>query len=267
MKAGYLQFRPVLGEPCANIEHIREMLAPYEFDLIVLPELSNSGYLFSSAGQLERSSEEIPDGPFCRALQEISAAKDAYIVAGVCERSGDKYYNSSILVRPDGKIITYRKIHLFFNEKKWFEPGNIFLNVNEISSGRFGAANVGMMICYDWIYPELARTLALKGAQIICHPSNLVMPYCQQAMFARAVENRVFTITANRIGKESDGEGSLQFTGGSVIVSPKGEYLSHASLECEEVSIVEIDTAEALDKRMNNRNSLFEDRREEFYFS
>jgi predicted amidohydrolase len=81
---------------------------------------------------------------------------------------------------------------------------------------------VGMMICFDWIFPESARTLALKGAQIIAHPSNLVLSYCQQAMFTRAVENRVFTITANRTGTEINGDKELYFTGKSVIVDTKG---------------------------------------------
>jgi predicted amidohydrolase len=266
MKAGYLQFKPSFGKPEVNIRRIRELISDKDFDLLVLPELANSGYLFSSADELQNCSEEIPDGPFCSALQKICTDKNAYIVSGICEKYSGKFYNSAILVRPDGKIITYRKIHLYNDEKLWFEPGNIYLQAQEINSESFGAVNIGMMICYDWFYPETARTLAMKGAQIICHPSNLVMPYCQNAMYTRAIENRVFTITANRIGRESNKEKELEFTGGSVIVSPFGEYLSRASVDKEECCIIDIDHGLALDKTMNPHNNIFNDRREEFYF-
>ncbi len=267
MRIGYLQFRPEFGKPEANIRRVRSLLKDKKFDLLVLPELSNSGYLFSSVDELQSSSEEIPNGPFCSALMKICAEKNSYIVAGLCEQYQNKFYNSAVLVRPDGKVITYRKIHLFYDEKLWFEPGNIFLQSQEISSDSFGSVNIGMMICYDWIYPETARTLAMKGAQIICHPSNLVMPYCQNSMYARAIENHVFTITANRIGRESNKEKELRFTGGSVIVSPLGEYLGRGPEEVEECFIVDIDPSAALDKQINPQNSLFDDRREEFYFS
>lgn len=266
MKAGYLQFEPEFGNTEVNIRKISRLIEREDFDLLVLPELANSGYLFSSADELNKYSEEIPNGEFCKSLQSICAQKNAYIVSGICEKHGEEFYNSSILVRPDGKIITYRKIHLFYNEKNWFKPGNIYLQAEEIS-GRFGALKIGMMVCYDWIYPETARTLAMKGAQIICHPSNLVMPYCQNSMFTRAVENRVFTITANRIGKEKNNGTELEFTGKSVILSPKGEYLSTASVNKEECNIIEIDPGEALDKNMNPNNNLFDDRREEYYYT
>ncbi|HLG30068.1 MAG TPA: nitrilase-related carbon-nitrogen hydrolase, partial [Candidatus Brocadiales bacterium] len=107
----------------------------------------------------------------------------------------------------------------------------------------------------------------LNGAQIICHPSNLVMPYCQTAMYARAVENRVFTITTNRIGTESRGGKDLVFTGQSVIIDPKGHYLYRGSNDKEEVAVVEIDPSEALNKYINPQNNLFDDRRDEFYFN
>ena len=87
------------------------------------------------------------------------------------------------------------------------------------------------MICFDWVIPEAARTLALKGAQIICHPSNLVMPYCQKAMYARAVENHVFIITPNRIGKDENSGKEVSFTGGSIILNPKGDYLAEGNKE------------------------------------
>ncbi len=264
MKAGYLQFKPEFCDPDANIDRIKRLVKGKEFDLLVLPELANSGYLFSSFDELSKTSEELPEGKFCKALQELSIDHNGYIVSGICEKRGGKYYNSSILVSPEGKISIYRKTHLFSDEKKWFAPGDTGFSVCDIiDKGK--SVKVGMMICYDWIYPESARTLALKGAQIICHPSNLVMPYCQRAMFTRAIENRVFTITANRTGKETNGGNELNFTGGSVIVDPKGNYLHSGSIEGDECIIVELDPAEALNKSITPNNKIFQDRRTDMY--
>ena len=112
----------------------------------------------------------------------------------------------------------------FYNEKLWFAPGNRPLEVYTI-----GTVTIGIMICFDWFFPEVARALAVKGADILCHPANLVLPYCPQAMITRCIENRVFAITANRIGTERRTEESLSFIGTSQILGTKGEILYRAS--------------------------------------
>jgi predicted amidohydrolase len=265
MKVGIVQFDVMFGNPEENLKKIKSLIADKEADLLVLPELANSGYLFSDKNELIDLSENIADGKFCNALKEISNEKNCYIVSGICEKEGNQNYNSSVLFCPDGKYFVYRKIHLFDKEKKWFEPGNKILEVHEISGDNFGKVKIGMMICFDWIFPETARTLALKGAQIICHPSNLVMKYCQRAMFTRALENHVFTITANRTGKDIKSDGLISFTGESVILNPKGDYLVKASENNEECIVVEIDPNDALNKNVTSNNHLFDDRRIEFY--
>jgi len=266
MQAGYLQFGPVFANTAANIEKIKDLTENISFDLLVMPELSNSGYLFAKKEELEKTAESIPEGIFCKYLKGLASEKNAYIVCGLAEVETGKYYNSSVLVYPDGNIKRYRKIHLFSEEKRWFLHGESKFNVHDIYI-RGENVKVGMMICYDWIYPESARSLAMQGAQVICHPSNLVMPYCQSAMFARAVENRVFTITANRIGRESNDGNELYFTGQSVIVDPKGNYLQRGSEDGEECIVIDIDPKLALDKKINDYNSIFEDRREDMYTS
>lgn len=266
LKAGYLQFNPKFGNPAFNIKRIEELTLNKDFDLLVIPELANSGYLFSETGELREFSEEIPSGDFCNSLKKLAEKKNAYIVSGICERAGDKFYNSSVLVYPDGEIKTYRKIHLFLDEKLWFQPGDEAPQVHEININGLGKVRIGMMICFDWVFPETARTLALKGAQVICHPSNLVLSYCQKAMYTRAIENRVFTITANRIGKDENRGKELSFTGESVIVSPQGDYLAAASIDKEECNIIEIDPSLALNKNITAKNNIFEDRRTDLYF-
>jgi len=122
------------------------------------------------------------------------------------------------------------------------------------------------MICFDWIFPEAARTLALLGAQVICHPANLVLPHCQKAMITRSIENRLFIITANRIGTESKpGSEPISFTGRSQIVGPEGTVLARAPRARRMVALVEIDPALALDKRITPENDILLDRRPELY--
>lgn len=266
MKAGYLQFKPEFGEPEKNIANIESLLSDKDFDLLVMPELASSGYLFSVKEELEEFSEEIPGGRFCNFLKRIAKSNEGFIVSGICERDNGKFFNSSVLVEPNGNVHTYRKVQLFYEEKLWFEPGRDPLQVYEIESGRFPKATIGMMICFDWIFPEVIRTLALKGAGIICHPANLVMPYCQDAMVTRAIENRVFTITANRTGKDIKTNKELYFTGMSEIVNPKGNILHRGSKDKDEVVIVDINPEEASDKNINPMNNLMSDRREDIYF-
>ncbi len=181
-------------------------------------------------------------------------------VFGFPENSNGKLYNSCALVTPNGQTYIYRKLHLFMHEKLWFSPGDLQLRAYDYNN-----AKIGMMICFDWIFPEVARTLALSGAQILCHPANLVMPFCQNAMITRSLENRVFSITANRIGREARGEFDFHFTGQSQIVSNKGELLNRASNNKVEVIIADIKNDTSDDKWLNKINNLWGDRRPDFY--
>lgn len=261
MKIGFLQFNPKLKDVERNIKTIRKKLEKLEkFDLIVLPELANSGYTFIDKEELEVCAEKIPDGPFSNALIDIAQKRGSYIVSGICEKVGDRFYNSAITAGPNGYIATYRKMHLFDREKIFFTPGS-----NRFDPIDIGKAKIGVIICFDWIFPEATRILALKGADIIAHSANLVLPYSQTAMLSRSIENKVFTVTANRIGTEKNGDVEIGFTGQSQITSPKMEVLAKAEKATEEVKIVEIDVNEAKNKWLNTRNNLFKDRRVDFY--
>jgi predicted amidohydrolase len=183
------------------------------------------------------------------------------IVAGLPERSGSRYFNSAIIVGSTGFIGCYRKTHLFFEETVFFTSGDTGFQVWDI-----GAAKLGVMVCFDWFYPEAARTLALKGAEVIAHPSNLVLPHCPEAMVTRCLENRVFSVTANRTGSEArGGKPPLTFIGQSEIVTPRGQVLHRAGREQDELTVVEIEPAEARSKRLNEYNDLLKDRRSSYY--
>jgi predicted amidohydrolase len=258
MRIGFYQFKPVFGNLQKNLEKAIISLENVTADLIVLPELAFSGYHFQNRAELEPLDPK--NSQVLAVLADICSRKDLYIVTGFAEKSGKKIYNSAALVGPEGLIHVYRKIQLFYREKEMFEPGDIPLQVHDVKG-----VKVGMMICFDWIFPEVSRILALQGADIICHPSNLVLSYCQHAMITRCIENNVFAITTNRFGAENRPHGTLKFTGKSQIVAPRGKLLYRAPSQKEALYVIEIDPGEARDKKMTDLNHLFNDRRPEMY--
>lgn len=258
MKIGFIQFAPVLGNVQATMDKI-DQLSPLcaGADLVVLPELCNSGYNFESVEQAWVTAEEIDHGVFVQYLESLCRQHGCHIVSGLNEREGDYLYNSAVLVGPQGYAGRYRKLHLFMNEKDFFQPGNAGLPVWDI-----GPCKVGMLVCFDWIFPEAWRILALKGADVICHPSNLVLPgLAQQAVPIHALTNRVYVVTANRIGTERD----LAFTGMSTIASPEGKVLAQASQTDAETRVVEVNIELARNKDITARNHILADRRPEEY--
>jgi predicted amidohydrolase len=259
VKVGYIQFEPIFGNKERNIKVILEWLwkgVELGFDLIVLPELCTTGYAFRNKGEVARLSEEVPDGQLTRKLAGFAKENNVNVVAGLCEKEGEQYYNSAVLVGPSDYIGKYRKVHLFNLEKLWFSRGNNRFAVYDTSFAR-----IGIMICFDWFFPEVSRILALRGAQIICHPANLVLPYCQTVMLGAAVQNRIFVITANRVGTER----GIKFTGESQIVDPNMLILSRSGQNKEELKIVEIDPKVAENKWITEKNNLWKDRRVDLY--
>ncbi|MBN1828845.1 MAG: acyltransferase [Deltaproteobacteria bacterium] len=260
MRAGFVQFNPRFGDVEGNLQRIEELLRNCNLDIVVLPELCTSGYLFTSHGEVESLAEEIPDGMSTKRLCRIARERRMVIVAGLAERKGNLFFNSAVVVTPEGYRGTYRKIHLFYEEKLWFAPGDGEFQIYDV-----GFCKIGVMICFDWIFPESVRILSLKGAELICHPANLVLPFCQDAMVTRCLENRVFAITANRTGVEKRGGKSLTFTGMSQIAAPGAVILLRSTEDREEVGVAEIDVDGARNKQVNDFNNLFKDRRPFLY--
>lgn len=260
MKAGFFQFAPKFGSVQDNVLRVLSRLESVTADLIVLPECFNTGYLFLTEREVAELAEEVPDGWTCRRLHELALKKSLYVVAGLPERDGNNLYNSAVLIGPEGLLGHYRKIHLFNEEKKLFNPGNLPFNVWEVRG-----VNVGIMICFDWRFPEATRSLALLGADIIAHPANLVLPHCPDAMITRALENGVYAVTSDRIGVERRGGKILEYIGKSQIIAPDGVILSRASDTREELHVLSIDPITARNKKLNDYNDLIGDRKPEFY--
>jgi beta-ureidopropionase len=256
MRIGYIQFEPRLGDLEGNRQRVAELVSrAAEADLVVLPELANSGYNFESPEQAAATAEDAHAGPFVSLLGALAVQHEMHIVAGLNEhdaKSGNRY-NSSVLVGPGGVVGVYRKLHLFLNEKDFFTPGDAGLPVFDI-----GGCRVGMLICFDWTFPEAWRVLTLRGADVIAHPSNLVLRgRAQRAVPVHAMINRIYVVTANRIGSE----GELTFTGCSLIADPAGGILSVALPDEETIDIVEVDVSGARHKQVTERNHLIDDRR------
>jgi len=259
MRIGFLQLRPRFGAVKENVRRAVALLDKLSDATIILPELFNTGYLFRNEEELSSLVEPVPGGYTTCEMRRLATRRRLNLVFGIAQKYKGRYYNSAVCVSSKGKVEVYQKVHLFDREKLFFTRGKSFKIVSTCD------AKLGLLVCFDWIFPEVSRSLALGGAQILCHPSNLVLPYAQDAMKTRCIENRVFAVTANRIGSEHRGTVSLAFTGGSQIVSPAGEVLASASDRSESLRVVEIDIREANNKHVTPNNSLFEDRSPALY--
>ncbi len=258
LRIAVAQMEPKVDDVDANLLNVKKILktaGEEGVDLLVLPELANSGYMFKSRDEALARSEAIPNGSFSTNFLEWSQ-KGRVVVAGICEIKEEHLYNSAAVFADGKHLATYRKIHLFDRENEWFLPGN-----EEPPVVDWNGHKIGVMVCFDWAFPEVARILALKRADIILHPANLVLPYCQKAMITRSIENRVFTATANRVGTER----GVSFSGMSQITSPKGEVLLRLQEENLKVAWADIDLSIARDKMITKRNDVMKDRRPSIY--
>jgi len=265
-----LQMKPIIGEKSKNVDRSLAMIneaADCGAQLIVLPELCNSGYMFASRQEAFELAEKLPDGSTTKAWCEIAKKRNLHIVAGIAEVDDDALYNSSVVIGPDGYIGTFRKVHLWNEENLYFEPGNLGFPVFLTPLGR-----IGTFICYDGWFPESYRLCALQGADIVCVPTNWVPIPGQdpnrEAMatilsMAGAHSNSMFVAAADRVGDERD----QPFIGQSIIVSQAGWPIAGpASPTEEEIIYAEIDLADARRKRnWNEFNQVLRDRRTDIY--
>lgn len=257
-----LQTAPVLGEVAHNVATIRRLAEECRCDLLVIPELASTGYFFLERNELLGLAEEPENGTFCCWVREHAAHYNRVVVAGFAEREGDRCYNSALIALPDGSRFVYRKTHLFYKEHSVFEPGDTGFFVVE-----WNGVCYGTMICYDWRFPEAARTLTLRGADIIAHPSNLVAAAALwgPTMSTRALENKVITVTANRHGDEVRDQERLHFSGESRIIDMNGAILAKAKPEEDCVIEADVFPLKTRSKSFNPFNDILKDRRPEMY--
>ena len=255
--AAAIQFAPVLGDIESNQKFIETKLAGLgNADLVVLPELASTGYNFTDP-EMAASLAEFPErSGYVEMLLALARKNNQYIVSGFNEKAADGIYNSALLVGPLGLAGIYRKMHLFMREKHYFKPGNSGLKVYDT-----GFCRLGMQICFDYLFPEPWRILTQEGAELIVHPSNLLTQNAIKVLPGIALMNRVYILTANRIGTE----GELVFNGNSRVLDPNGDVLAALSADRPEVLSAVIDPVMAHNKMITELNHVFEDRRPEQY--
>jgi predicted amidohydrolase len=244
MQVAVAQIEPKLFEKERNLDVCLARVAEAAeagAQLLVLPECAIPGYMFASAEEALPYAEEIP-GPSTTALEDACRRLDVHVVCGLLERDGDVLRNAAVLVGPDGLIGAYRKTHLpYLGVDRFVAPGDE-LAVWDTPLGR-----IGIEICYDLRFPEVTRTLALQGADLVAHPTNFPLAARVQTEVvtrARAAENRVYVLTANRVGTERWGE----FCGWSQIVDPYGTRLAEAGETGEALLVADVDVEKARDK-------------------
>ena len=270
IKVSCIQMEPIIGCKPHNIEKTLASIgqaANQGARLIVLPELCNTGYMFKTREEAFGLAEVVPDGETCRAWALVASERDLYLVAGITERDGQELFNTSVVIGPEGFIGKFRKVHLWNQENRFFEPGNLGFRVFKTPIGR-----IGTFICYDGWFPESYRLCALQGADIVCIPTNWVPIPGQdperEAManilcMASAHSNSLFVAAADRIGVER----GQSFNGQSIIVSYSGWPVGGpASRDKEEIIYAEVDLADARRKRnWNEYNQVLRDRRTDVY--
>jgi predicted amidohydrolase len=257
-----VQNSPLFKNKPENLHTMWNDIQRCDSELIVFPELATTGYFFTSKKELASLSEPAHGMTF-RFLKDVSERRKQHYIVGFIEEYKGRFYNSIMLVSYGRKDpIVYRKTHLFYKETLCFSPGNTGFVVHKIPSLD---CTVGLMICYDWRFPESARTLGLMGSDLIVCPSNLITNLWGKVMPARAIENKVYFAVANRIGTETANEETIRFTGNSAIYSYEGDELAKAP-EAEHAIITTTITPQLTrDKSFNAINDIITDRRPSMY--
>jgi predicted amidohydrolase len=246
-----LRLAPTLGDLEANRAMVLRALEAVDADIVVLPELVTSGYVFAS--REEAAAVAISPGELAE-----WGAYGALVVGGFCERGDDgRLYNSAAVVDAGGVVAVYRKTHLWDRERLIFTPGDAVPPVLETPFGR-----VGVLVCYDLEFPEMPRSLALRGADLLCVPVNWPVverppagehPPEQLTAMSAARVNRVFIAVCDREGTER----GVEWVGGSAIIDENG-WIAGASA-------ADVDLTRARDKVFSGLSDAFADRRPELY--
>jgi predicted amidohydrolase len=266
------QLEPRVGDPAYNrgltLNAIEEAAAGGA-QVVVLPELANSGYMFESAEEAASLAISVED-PLIAEWADAAAGYELVLAAGFCERGEDGHtYNSAVVIDPSGVRAVFRKLHLWDREKLWFRPGDALPPVLETSVGR-----VSVVICYDLEFPELVRTVALAGTELLLVPTN--WPLAERPADERPGEviNAMMAARINRMAIAAADRGGVErgqpWTGGSTIVDPDGWAAGENPWRAGEPRrpgpvFADLDLSRTRDKRWTELADVFADRRPELY--
>ena len=267
MQISGIQTDVTIADKQANLDRMAlhiEQEAAVGSRLVVFPECFITGYCFESLEEGREVAESV-NGPSVEFAAGLCAKHNCYTVFGMLEQEGPDVYNTAVLVGPDGLIGSYRKVHLpYLGIDRFTTPGNRPFEVFDA-----GGVRIGMLICYDGGFPEAARVLALKGADIVVLPTNWPPGAEYMSQFSsnsRAMENGIYFAAVNRVGLER----GFSFIGRSRICDPVGATLEAADHTDECVIRGSVDVTMARQKRIvrvPGRHVIdrFADRRPEMY--
>ena len=247
IKIAAVQMAPRLMKIRENLESILSAVrkaTDSQANLIVFPECSLTGYVFSSRQEALSFAETIP-GPSTEKITSLCQELKVYVIFGILEKGSDRLFNAAAFVGPQGLIAGYRKNHLpFLGVDRFVDIGDRPFQVHQTPIG-----NIGLQICYDIAFPESSRVMTLLGADILALSTNFPRGRGEKyshIISARAFENRVHLVSANRVGSER----SCSFAGLSEIVDASGEILSLASPDKEEIIYGEVSLDSARQKHV-----------------
>lgn len=265
------------GEEQPNIDAVAalvEQAAGEGAQIVLPPELFSGPYFCREEDEaLFALARPTAEHPSVRAMQKLAKAHGVAIPTSFFERDGQHYYNALAMIGPDGELMgTYRKSHIpdgpGYEEKFYFRPGNDGFKVWDV----FGTT-IGVGICWDQWYPEAARVMALKGAELLFYPTAIGSePYdaeldtsrmWRRAMVGHAVSNCMPVIAANRIGHEGPEDVAQRFYGHSFICDEWGDMLAEYGTQDAGALVATIDTARAAKHRAGM--GFFRDRRPQLY--
>lgn len=218
IKIGIVQFRADNDAPGENLEKITsyiESLVEENVDLVLLPEMFNSGYgtdeaTISNASEMQEETVEV--------LSALADYNDIAVVGGIVNKTNRGFFNSTVIMLPYLEPIYYNKTHLFRDEKKVFTPGS------EFKTFEFSGIQFGVLMCYEIGFPEISRKLCKQGAEVLLVPfafgreRKLIF---ETATRARSIENGCFLVASSQCGTNK----TMNFVGGSRIISPSGEII------------------------------------------
>jgi len=257
VKVALIQMDVVLGRPAENRERIVDLVraAAQGADLVMLPEMWTTGYALPELANHLADRDGEPTGALLAALARECGV---YIVGSAPDQRGAKVYNSATIYGPDGtRLAEYAKAHLvpMMDEHLYLAPGS------QVTVAQMGDAKVGLAICYDLRFPELFRTMALGGAQLMLIPAEWPtqrLAHWRTLIMARAIENQCYVLACNRVGRDA----ANAYPGHSMVVDPWGTVLAEGG-EGEEVLRATLDLAQVAEIRA--RIPVFRDRRPDLY--
>ncbi len=234
-RVAFFQQQVLRKNKAENLKKIVKVLKQAVVDILVLPELCTTGYLYESKAEALAYAEAIPGGPTTNSLIEIAKTYSCAIVAGVAEEENGELFNSVVVVDRNGYVGKYRKIHLTRYEKKFFSRGH------ERPVFNVAGIRLGVQVCYDLWFPEMSRELVLQGADLLCVLANFGAATTQEIARVRALENRTALVLCNRIGFEQEADMDAEFIGKSLIVNPDGQMLAEGEEQKEIAKVVDLE--------------------------